>query len=111
MNYCRRHSYYVGKFIKWLELNGYIADKCEYSGMIGQQYTKRDLWGADVIFRSQSEIGFIQVKTSESQISKGKRQLCSDNMWPPFVQRIVGYWPPRAKSPNLTRVNDVNSAI
>jgi hypothetical protein len=99
VNYSRRHSYYVTKTIQWLERQGYIADKVEYTGMAGGRYVKRDLWGADIIYRGLSELGFVQVKTSEAQISKGRRQLTSDTCWPPFITRSVVYWPPRASEP------------
>jgi Holliday junction resolvase-like predicted endonuclease len=108
MNYSARHSYYVAKFIKWLRDKGYDAEKCEFTGSIGGHYTKKDIWGADIIFKDASTIGFIQVKTSEKRISEGRRQL--SGIWPASVRRIVGYWPPRAKEPTLDDVDLPKSA-
>lgn len=99
MNYSRRHSYYVNKTIRWLESNGLVADKVEYSGMVGGHYTKRDLWGADIIYRSRHCIGFIQLKTSQGQMSKGRRQLSDDGSWPSDVGRYVLRWEPRTRLP------------
>lgn len=99
MNHSARHSYYVRKFIAYLAGKGYTAEKVEFTGMVGKQYTKRDLWGADIIFRGMNALGFVQVKTSAEQISKGRRQLSADTNWPPNIYRLVGYWPPRGKEP------------
>ena len=99
MNHSARHSYYVAKFIKWLRNNGYDADKCEFTGSIAGHYTKRDLWGADIAFKDDRIIGFIQVKTSKAQIAAGRRQL--SGKWPPETRRLVGYWRPRAKEPSF----------
>jgi hypothetical protein len=105
VNYSRRHNYYVTKTLKWLSSQGLVADKVEYTGSVGQHYTKRDLWGADIIYRGLNELGFVQVKTSEAQISKGRRQLTSDTCWPPFITRSVVYWPPRASEPIVEYVS------
>lgn len=99
MNHCARHSYYVAKVIKWLRERGYDAEKCEFTGSINGHYTKRDLFGADVIYKNDSDLGFIQVKTSQRSIPDGRRQLAG--RWPSLVKRHVLYWPPRAKEPTL----------
>lgn len=105
MNYSRRHSYYTKKTINWLVSLGYAAEKVEYVGMVGQHYTKRDLWGADIIYRNAESLGFIQVKTSDGQIAKGKRQLACDTNWPVWVGRHVVMWEPRSKSPTVEEVS------
>ena len=99
MNYPRRHSYYVNKLINWLEANGYKASKVEFTGSIGGHYTKRDLWGADIIYRDKHTLGFIQLKTSPKRLAEGKRQLKQDDLWPSDIVRCVAYWPPRTKEP------------
>ena len=105
MNHSRRHSYYVKRTMTWLEDMGYVTEKVEvnYSTRIGGRdiYVKRDMWGADIAVRNKEHIAFIQVKTSDKQISTGIRQLSQDDQWPKEVGRYVIYWPLRAKTPDV----------
>jgi hypothetical protein len=88
----------------YLESLGYDAVKLEFNGLVGQQYVKRDVWGADLAYKNNDVIGFVQVKTSEAQIAKGKRQLCG--RWPKLVRREVYYWPTRGKEPMIYVICD-----
>lgn len=109
MNYARRHSYYVKKTMAWLESKGYVTEKVEYSSTHGPPgrltYSKKDLWGSDIICRSAEAIAFIQVKSSVAQVSKGVRQLTADEAWPISVGRYVIWWDARAKEPNIKRIS------
>ena len=91
----------MAKTMELMRRLGFIADKVEYTGSVGAHYTKRDLWGSDIIYRNALEIGFVQVKTSEKQVSEGKRQLNQDSEWPSSVVRLVCIWAPRSRRPAM----------
>ena len=119
MDWIAKHSRQVKKTIDWLEASGFLAAKVEFTGTMGKHYKKQDLWGADVAFRNQWMIGFIQVKSSlgknNRNIKEGVKQLTDDH-WPMAVRRYVIHWPNRAKRPRIWNVKtgeefSVNSTI
>lgn len=122
MNHSSRHKYYVNRTIDWLKAGGYEAECVEQNNSHAQAgcyiYSKKDLWGSDVIFRrgtpslvagtgkacsegcngvSNEAIGFVQVKTSQAQTYKGTKQLTADENWPACVWRLVIFWPERTR--------------
>jgi len=103
MNYSARHSYYVKKLMDWLRAKGFDVEKCEFTGSIAGHYTKKDIWGADIVYKNDRVLGFIQLKTSPARIAEGRRQLKGN--WPPSVLRHVAYWPPRVKEPIFYEVS------
>ena len=109
MNHSKRHSYYVKKIIDYLRAEGYHAEKVEFTSFDGTRYHKKDLWGADIEYRSKLSHGLIQVKTmakdadqlSAPQLRKARNQLLKDENWPECYKRLVCYWRPRAKKPTF----------
>jgi len=106
VNYSKRHDYYVKKTMRYMESLGYTCAKTEKNHKAGTFWIKKDLWGSDIICRGKQGIVFLQVKTGKHQVSKGVKQLTEDDNWPSSVQRVVCYWPPRAKEPIWHEVLD-----
>jgi len=113
MNYNQRHNYYVKRTQDWLASHGFITQKVEtnFSITVGdrQVYTKRDFWGADIAYRTDTCLGFIQLKTGANQVAGGAKQLTQDTAWPPDIGRYVVWWDKGTKiinGPNVAQVTD-----
>lgn len=59
-------------------------------------FKTRDIWGCDLMAKSEDEILFIQVKANGGHVSKGVREL-ERTQWPPGVRVVVVHWPPRRR--------------
>jgi hypothetical protein len=109
-------NYYRLRTRKWLESLGYTVENAEVTQRIVTKdglvlFKKRDLWGADLLVRDESNIIFVQVKTNKGDLAKGMREL-SKGPWPLFVGRWVCWWPPRRRleiGPEIVEVKDAEN--
>jgi Holliday junction resolvase-like predicted endonuclease len=99
VNKIRKGNYYRLKTKKWLESKGYLVEILEHSG----RYSKKDIWGSDLIAKNETEMVFIQVKSNKGDISSGKKQLLA-TAWPPNIELWVVYWEVYSKSPTIHMV-------
>lgn len=67
-------------------------------------FSKKDLWGGDLVARDKEEMIWIQVKSNKCDIATGIKQLSEDDEWPEFVKRWVVYWEPRTREPEIIEV-------
>lgn len=96
MNTVAKGKRHVAKIIKWLRQQGYDADSCEYR----TKWATYDLFGADIVFKDESDIGFIQAKANRGHVAQGIREL-RKGKWPKWVRRLVVHWPARGKAPEV----------
>ena len=116
MSTVAKGNYHRKKTQEWLESEGYIVAPLEVTrrifvpGKDGKPdrvvFSKKDLWGADLIARNGTELIFIQVKANPGHIAEGMKEL-SRGIWPPWVQRWVVHWPPRTRTQDGPRVEVV----
>ena len=99
LNKVRKGNYYRLKTRKWLESKGYLVEILEHSG----RYSKKDIWGSDLIAKNETELIFIQVKSNKAHLSMGKKELLA-TVWPPFVKLWVVCWEPYSKKPIVVEV-------
>ena len=69
-------------------------------------FSKKDLWGADLVARNKEELIWVQVKCNSCDIATGIKQLCTDDNWPEFIKRWVICWEPRQKEPEIIEVKE-----
>jgi len=106
MNKRQKGNYYLKKTIDWLKTKGYEVAKTETIKMAWIKGRiipiKTDIWGSDLMAKSETEFIFIQVKTDKSDTYKAKKEF-NKTVWPPFIQRWVVRWPARSKSPVILK--------
>ena len=118
MSTVSKGNYYRLRTQEWLKSKGYDVAKIELQSRIytkdlqGHQqvaFRKSDVWGGDLVAKSQDELIWIQVKSNPSDISAGKHQLRKAGPWPSFVQLWVVYWPPGARLTDGPHIEEVEA--
>ena len=109
----QRGNYFVLRTRKWLESRGYEVGKVEQlsrfvkktrdeaTGVITEEvrWSKRDLWGADLVARNRDRLLWIQVKSCAEDVTKGMKAL-GRGPWPKSkeIELWVVWWPLRRRS-------------
>ena len=110
----RKGRYYLLKTRDWFRDLGYEVEIVEKTQRIvtkdskGKQFvlfSKKDLWGGDLVARNREELIWIQVKSNKGDIGRGIKQLAEDDNWPESVKRWVVLWEHRAKEPEIVEVH------
>lgn len=116
----RKGRYYLLKTRDYLKGLGYQVEIVEKTQRIvtrddkGKQFvlfSKKDLWGGDLVARNKEELIWVQVKSNKGDIGRGIKQLSEDDEWPESVKRWVMYWEPRAKEPEIIEVVEEDSSV
>ena len=109
----RKGRYYMMKTRDWLKKLGYQVEIVEKTQRIvtkddkGKQFvlfSKKDLWGGDLVARNKEELIWIQVKSNKGDIGRGIKQLSEDEDWPDHIKRWVICWEPRQREPEIVEV-------
>ena len=98
----QKGSYHKLKTKKWLEADGWVVGNAEQTSRIYVKdrviFTKKDLFGADLVARNDEEEWWLQVKANQGDIAKGLKQLgthpcprCA------CIRRSVIVWPNRRR--------------
>jgi hypothetical protein len=101
----QKGNYYTLKTRKWFERDGFDVVRCEMRQRIvtgdGRVFFKAfDIWGADLMASKDNELWAIQVKSNRNHIADGLKEL-EKAPWPTTVVRVVVYWEPRAREPEV----------
>lgn len=104
VNKSAKGNYYKNKVKKFYEAEGYFVVNAEMARKMFIKgkiiLIKSDLLGADLIVMNTSEIIFVQVKSNAGDVNKGLSKF-EEYPFPDCVRRVVAYWAPRAKEPEL----------
>lgn len=111
-------NYHRKRTKDWLEAQGYLVEVLERTsrimipdkanpGQLRVLFSRRDIWGADLIARNAERLVFIQVKANAGDVSKGMKEL-SVGVWPASVERWVAHWPERRRSSEGPEIVEVS---
>ena len=107
MSNVSKGNYYLNKFKKFLEADGWRVEKLEKNYRIFTKgkiiFVKKDLWGADLIAVKGEEEMWVQWKTNKGDIAKGLKELANYPM-PSRVKQCVATWAAKAKEPEIIEV-------
>lgn len=80
-----------------------MMERVQFVGWPQRIPVKRDQFGADLMAMSDTRVVFIQVKYGEPRVAHATREF-EKYVWPPFVERHVVAWRPRAREPEVYEV-------
>jgi len=70
-------------------------------------FTKKDIFGADLVAMNENEIIFVNSKTGKSNISTGIKEFMKFR-YPKFVKRWLVVWTPKIREPEIVEVQNIN---
>lgn len=117
MSASAKGNYYKLRTKKWLEAKGYAVAFMERLMWLPPKQpgdrmipVKRDQFGSDLLAMNAEEVIFVQVKFGATRPGAGNiaaaRKEFLKYRFPPFTQRWIVLWEPRAREPDIVDCTD-----